>query len=111
VYKSNNSYTAVDGQNSYIASVQMNHLLCYDHKGWDNYDHSNNFNGGDNTTNYTDQENGYVYVGTTLMEDMGSYSGTTAQFGYHNSVDSKTISNTSSLRVLILTHHWQATIT
>lgn len=89
VYKSNNLYTAVDGQNSYNASVQMNHLLCYDHKGWDNYDHSNNFNGGDNTTNYTDQENGYVYVGTTLMEDMGSYSGTTAQFGYHNSVDSK----------------------
>ena len=63
----------------------MNHLMCY---GAGEY-HSFNFNAGDNQTTFKDQENGYEYVGTTLMKDMGSYSGTNAQFGYHNSVDSK----------------------
>ena len=89
VYTSNNPYTAVDGLNSYNASEKMNHLLCYDHKGWDNYCHSYNFNAGDNQTTYVDEGNGDTYIGTSLMVDMGSYSGTTAQFGYHNSVDSK----------------------
>ena len=85
VYQSDNTYTAADNQNTYIASQKMNHLMCY---GAGEY-HSFNFNAGDNQTTFKDQENGYEYVGTTLMKDMGSYSGTNAQFGYHNSVDSK----------------------
>lgn len=89
VYKSNNPYTAVDNLNTYNASEKMNHLLCYDHSAAGGYEHAYDFNAGDNTTTFTDQENGYVYIGTTLMKDMGSYSGTNAQFGYHNSVDSK----------------------
>lgn len=89
VYKSNNPYTAVDNLNTYNASEKMNHLLCYDHSAAGGYEHAYDFNAGDNTTTFTDQGNGYVYIGTTLMKDMGSYSGTNAQFGYHNSVDSK----------------------
>lgn len=89
VYKSDNPYTAVDGLNHYNASEKMNHLLCYDHSAAGGYEHAYDFNAGDNTTTFTDQGNGYVYIGTTLMKDMGNYSGTTAQFGYHNSVDSK----------------------
>ena len=90
VYTSNNPYTAVDNQNTYNASVQMNHLLCYDQGAVGGYAHSNNFNAGDNSTNYTDEGNPSItYYGTTLMKDMGTYSGTNAQFGYHNSVDSK----------------------
>lgn len=89
VYKSNNPYTAVDNLNTYNASEKMNHLLCYDHSAAGGYEHAYDFNAGDNTTTFTDQGNGDVYIGTTLMKDMGSYSGTNAQFGYHNSVDSK----------------------
>ena len=89
VYKSDNPYTAVDNLNHYNASEKMNHLLCYDHSAAGGYEHAYDFNAGDNTTTFTDQGNGYVYIGTTLMKDMGSYSGTNAQFGYHNSVDSK----------------------
>lgn len=89
VYKSNNPYTAVDNQNTYNASEKMNHLLCYDQSAAGGYEHAYDFNAGDNTTTFTDEGNGDVYIGTTLMKDMGSYSGTNAQFGYHNSVDSK----------------------
>lgn len=89
VYKSDNPYTAVDNLNHYNASEKMNHLLCYDHSAAGGYEHAYDFNAGDNTTTFTDQGNGDVYIGTTLMKDMGSYSGTNAQFGYHNSVDSK----------------------
>ena len=88
VYQSNNEYTAADNLNTYIASQKMNHLMCYDHNAAGGY-HSYNFNAGNNTTTFVDEGNGYEYIGTTLMKDMGSYSGTNAQFGYHNSVDSK----------------------
>lgn len=90
VYQSNNPYTAVDNLNHYNASEKMNHLLCYDHSAAGGYQHSYDFNAGNNTTVFTDDEDKSIkYVGTTLMKDMGSYSGTNAQFGYHNSVDSK----------------------
>lgn len=89
VYKSDNPYTAVDNLNHYNASEKMNHLLCYDHSAAGGYQHSYDFNAGDNQTTFVDEGNGDVYIGTTLMKDMGSYSGTNAQFGYHNSVDSK----------------------
>ena len=89
VYKSGNTYTAVDQQNTYNASEKMNHLLCYDQSAAGGYEHAYDFNAGDNTTEFVDQETKEKYYGTTLMKDMGAYSGTNAQFGYHNSVDSK----------------------
>lgn len=85
VYKSSNEYTAADGLSKYIASNHMNKLMCY---GAGEY-HSYDFNAGGNETTFVDEGNGDKYIGTTLMKDMGSYSGTNAQFGYHNSVDSK----------------------
>ena len=85
VYKSSNEYTAADGLNKYIASEKMNHLMCYGSGEYHSYD----FNAGNNETTFVDEGNGEVYIGTTLMKDMGIYSGTNAQFGYHNSVDSK----------------------
>ena len=102
--------TYVDGYGNDIGtgSSHMNHLLAYTNKvkeqtAWwpepefilrdkhsyeDVYDHINNFNSGANNTEYTDDETGENYYGTTLMTDMYA-DGIIDQFGYHNSTDSR----------------------
>lgn len=100
VWKGTTEYNDGFGQSIGVASNKMNKLIVYDsnykeevwwpeHKTIEGgYVHVNNFNNGDNTTVYTDDETGQKYVGTTLMYDM-STDGRTTQFGYHNTVDSK----------------------
>lgn len=52
------------------------------------YEHVNNFNNATNTTIYTDDETKEKFIGTTLMNNMGT-DGRKEQFGYHNTQDSK----------------------
>jgi hypothetical protein len=104
VYKGEASYTDGYGQDIGVASGKMNHLLVFntikeeviswwpyevkytEYEG--KYEHINNFNSGNNTTTYTDDENGEKYIGTTLMTHIKS-DGRDEQFAYHNSIDSK----------------------
>lgn len=52
------------------------------------YEHVNNFNSGNNQTTYTDDENHYVYEGTTLMTGMNAeLVDAQHQFAYKNSAD------------------------
>lgn len=50
------------------------------------YQHVNNFNNANNTTQYVDDKTKEKFIGTTLMENMKS-DGRLAQFGYHNTSD------------------------
>lgn len=94
-----------DGYNSPITgSNQMDKLIAFNNikteviswspyqeskSTWDGeYEHINNFNSGNNTTEYTDDVTKQKYIGTTLMTNMGT-DGRNTQFGYHNSTDSK----------------------
>lgn len=104
VYKGEASYTDGFGQDIGVASDKMNHLLVFntlkkeviswwpyeevfiEYEG--EYEHINNFNYGNNTTEFTDDETHEKYIGTTLMTHMKS-DGRDEQFAYHNSVDSK----------------------
>lgn len=104
VYKGETTY--IDGNNQGIGagSNKMNHLLVFNnlkeeviswwpyevkYSFWDGaYEHINNFNSGNNTTVFTDDETHEQYIGTTLMVNMHS-DGRDEQFGYHNSQDSK----------------------
>ena len=104
VYKGEASYTDGFGQDIGVASDKMNHLLVFNTvkeevvSWWPyevnyveyagDYEHINNFNSGNNTTTYTDDETHEMYVGTTLMTHVKS-DGRDEQFAYHNSVDSK----------------------
>ena len=107
VYKGKTTYTDGSGSSGILGSDKMNHLLAYNENVsnyyWDSdrgdwgenvypyhYEHINNFNSGNNTTTYTDEQSGYVYKGTTLMTNMDSENiDAQHQFAYHNSVDSK----------------------
>ena len=64
-------------------SDKMNHLQA---RNGNNYEHSDNFNAGGNSSSQVDQGNGVRYVGITLMKGM-SLDGITAtnQFGYDES--------------------------
>lgn len=104
VYKGEATYNDGFGQDIGIASDKMNHLLVFntvkeevvswwpyqvnyvEYEG--SYEHINNFNSGDNQTEYTDDETHEKYVGTTLMTHIKS-DGRDEQFAYHNSIDSK----------------------
>jgi len=104
VYKGESSYLDGYGQDIGVASDKMNHLLVFNtlkeevvswwpyevkyvlYEG--GYDHINNFNSGNNMTEYTDDETQEKYIGTTLMTHIKS-DGRDEQFAYHNSVDSK----------------------
>lgn len=104
VYKGQTSYTDGYGQNAGLGSDHMNHLLVFNNLKADviswwpyevafseyegQYEHINNFNSGNNTTVYNDDETHQSYIGTTLMVDMGT-DGRDEQFAYHNSTDSK----------------------
>ena len=52
------------------------------------YEHINNFNNGNNNTIMEDEQTHDQYIGTTLMEYMGT-DGRDEQFAYHNSTDGK----------------------
>ena len=100
VYKGEQTY--IDGflQNIGKGSDHMNKIMAYNdnytYEEWwpeykkvtGGYEHINNFNFGDNSTVYTDDETGEKYYGTTLMVDMKS-DGRVEQFCYHNTTDSK----------------------
>ena len=104
VYKGEATYNDGFGQNIGVASDKMNHLLLFntikeevvswwpyqvnyvEYEG--GYEHINNFNSGNNLTEYTDDETHEKYIGTTLMTHIKS-DGRDEQFAYHNSIDSK----------------------
>lgn len=104
VYKGESTYEDGYGQNIGVASDKMNHLQAFNNlkteviSWWPyeesisvydgQYEHVNNFNAGNNTTVYTDDETHEQFIGTTLMVNMGT-DGRDEQFAYHNSIDSK----------------------
>ncbi len=90
VHQSNNSYLDGYGQNTGDIHGSMNKIIAYNTSGSPYYhEHVNNFNNGTNEVEYTDDETGQKYVGTTLMVNMGTNASATNQFGYHNTKDSK----------------------
>ncbi|QVJ79621.1 protein of unknown function [Prevotella sp. khp1] len=90
VHQSNNSYYNGYGQNTGDIHTKMNKIIAYNTSGNSNYyEHVNNFNDGNNTTVYTDDETHQEYIGTTLMLNMGTSASANNQFGYHNTIDSK----------------------
>lgn len=78
---------SVDGNGTHVyPSGVMNQLLAWNFNT-NSYEHVNNFNNANNTTEYTDDVTHEKFIGTTLMVDMGS--GEVAdQFGYHNTSSS-----------------------
>ena len=90
VHQSNNSYYDGYGHNTGDIHTKMNKIIAYNTSGNSNYyEHVNNFNDGNNTTVYTDDETHQEYIGTTLMLNMGTSASANNQFGYHNTIDSK----------------------
>lgn len=90
VHQSNNSYYDGYGHNTGDIHTKMNKIIAYNTSGNSNYyEHVNNFNDGNNTTVYTDDETHQQYIGTTLMLNMGTSASANNQFGYHNVIDSK----------------------
>ena len=90
VHQSNNTYYDGYGQNTGDIHTKMNKIIAYNTSGNSNYyEHVNNFNDGNNTTVYTDDETHQEYIGTTLMLNMGTSASANNQFGYHNTIDSK----------------------
>lgn len=90
VHQSNNTYYDGYGQNTGDIHTKMNKIIAYNTSGSPYYhEHVNNFNNGTNEVEYTDDETGQKYVGTTLMVNMGTNASATNQFGYHNTKDSK----------------------
>ena len=89
VYKGVAEYTAEDNH-TFLGSEHMDHLLAYN-GNTKQYEHINNFNDGNNTTDYTDDVTKEHYYGTTLMVNMGIDMAvmTSHQFGYLNSNDSE----------------------
>jgi hypothetical protein len=65
----------------------MNQLLAYNFNT-NGYEHVNNFNNANNTTEYTDDVTKEKFIGTTLMVDMGT-GDKLDQFGYHNTSSSQ----------------------
>ena len=100
VYKGEATYNDGFGNSIGVASSKMNKLIAYNSNyketvWWPEYkeieggyEHVNNFNDGNNTTEYTDDVTHEKFIGTTLMVNMNA-EGIVDQFGYHNSVDSK----------------------
>jgi ligand-binding SRPBCC domain-containing protein len=66
----------------------MNKIIAYNTSGSSYYyEHVNNFNNANNTTEYTDDVTHEKFIGTTLMVDMG-VGDVDDQFGYHNTSSS-----------------------
>ena len=85
VYQGTNPSVDGTGAKVYPNGV-MNQLIAWNfNKG--EYEHVNNFNNANNTTEYTDDVTHEKFIGTTLMVNMGT--GDVAnQFGYHNTSSS-----------------------
>ena len=78
---------SVDGTGTKVyPSGVMNQLLAYNFNT-NGYEHVNNFNNANNTTEYTDDVTKEKFIGTTLMVDMGT-GDKLDQFGYHNTSSS-----------------------
>lgn len=73
------------GTNVYPSDV-MNQLIAWNYNT-NSYEHVNNFNNANNTTEYTDDITHEKFIGTTLMINMGS-GNVENQFGYHNTSSS-----------------------
>lgn len=85
VYQGTNPSVDGTGTKVYPSNV-MNQLIAYNFNK-NEYEHVNNFNNANNTTEYTDDVTHEKFIGTTLMIDMGN--GNVAnQFGYHNTSSS-----------------------
>lgn len=79
---------SLDGNNNRVyPSGVMNQLIAYNYNT-NQYEHVNNFNNANNTTEYTDDITKEKYYGTTLMVDMGT-GDKLDQFGYHNTSSSE----------------------
>mgnify|MGYP007012484662 CR=1 FL=1 len=79
---------SVDGTGSLVyPSGVMNQLKAYNYNTGQ-YEHVNNFNNANNTTEYTDDITKEKYYGTTLMVDMGT-GDKLDQFAYHNTSSSE----------------------
>ena len=93
IYTGESTYNPVDINGTKLTgttvtgSVQMNQLGA---RNGDHYEHSDNFNAGNNTAQQTDEGNGTVYKGITLMYSM-SKEGITAtnQFRFHETWGTK----------------------
>lgn len=78
---------SIDGTNKKVYPKDvMNQLIAWNFNT-NSYEHVNNFNNANNTTEYTDDETKEKYYGTTLMVDMGT-GDVDDQFGYHNTSSS-----------------------
>jgi hypothetical protein len=78
---------SIDGNgNRVYPSGVMNRLMAYNFNTGD-YEHVNNFNSANNTTEYTDDVTKEKFIGTTLMVDMGT-GDKLDQFAYHNTSSS-----------------------
>ena len=79
---------SIDGTgNAVYPSGVMNQLMAYNFNQ-DQYEHVNNFNNANNTTEFTDDITKQKFIGTTLMKDMG-VGESTKQFAYHNTSSSE----------------------
>ena len=78
---------SVDGTGTRVYPTGvMNRLMAYNFNTGE-YEHVNNFNAANNTTEYTDDITHEKYYGTTLMVDMGT-GDKLDQFAYHNTSSS-----------------------
>ena len=78
---------SLDGNNARVyPSGVMNQLLAYNYTSGQ-YEHVQNFNNANNTTEYTDDITQQKYYGTTLMINMGT-GDKLDQFAYHNTSSS-----------------------
>ena len=78
---------SVDGTGTRVYPTGvMNKLMAYNFNTGE-YEHVNNFNAANNTTEYTDDVTHEKFYGTTLMVDMGT-GDKLDQFAYHNTSSS-----------------------
>jgi hypothetical protein len=84
VYQGTSPSVDGTGTNVYPSNV-MNQLIAWNYNT-NSYEHVNNFNNANNTTEYTDDITHEKFIGTTLMIDMG-VGNVADQFGYHNTSD------------------------
>jgi hypothetical protein len=79
---------SVDGNGTHVyPSGVMNQLLAYNYNTG-KFEHVNNFNNANNTTEYTDDVTHEKFIGTTLMVNMGTGE-VDNQFAYHNTSSSQ----------------------
>ena len=94
VYKGDSVYVDGYGNSIGVASDKMDHLDIYDGNivTWEGitggYDHVNNFNAGNNNTEYFTDDTYARYFGTTLVTNVKMHEAPDSLFRYYNSVES-----------------------